>query len=203
MFKYLFVCLLVCLTWFFTSHQQSFSYVRTSLPGLNQCKARNNVPAQGHITVTPMRLEPAASWSEAKHSTTEPLRSLFKCLMGSDLECSFCGTYFCPQTSFARFVIYFWPVSVLPSMHAYAVWFEHSVLGLGLSIWCSRIFRNLNKIKKKSDLICVRNYYLSVSITFLWDCAQVLSRMSLVARNSVKQSPIFGRNPRMNIRCSE
>ena len=29
-------CLFVCLIWFFTSHQQSFSYKGTSLPGLNQ-----------------------------------------------------------------------------------------------------------------------------------------------------------------------
>ena len=34
------ICLLI---WFFTSHQQSFSYVGTGLPGLNQYKARINV----------------------------------------------------------------------------------------------------------------------------------------------------------------
>ena len=32
--------------------------------------------AQGHNTVTPVRLEPAAPRSRFKHSTTEPLRSL-------------------------------------------------------------------------------------------------------------------------------
>ena len=32
--------------------------------------------AQGHNTVTPMRLEPEALRSGVKHSTTEPLRSL-------------------------------------------------------------------------------------------------------------------------------
>ena len=32
--------------------------------------------AQGHNTVTPVRLEPAASWSRVKHSTTKPLHSL-------------------------------------------------------------------------------------------------------------------------------
>ena len=32
--------------------------------------------AQGHNAVTPVRLEPAASRSRVKHSTTEPLRSL-------------------------------------------------------------------------------------------------------------------------------
>ena len=31
--------------------------------------------AQGHITVMPVRLEPAAPRSQVKHSTTEPLRS--------------------------------------------------------------------------------------------------------------------------------
>ena len=75
MFKYLFFFLLVCLCWFFTSHQQSFSYVRTSLPGLNKYNARINVLTQGHITVTRVRLEHAASWSQVKHSTIEPLRS--------------------------------------------------------------------------------------------------------------------------------
>ena len=33
--------------------------------------------AQGHNAVTPVRLEPAASRSPVKHSTTEQLRSLF------------------------------------------------------------------------------------------------------------------------------
>ena len=32
--------------------------------------------SQGHNTVTPVRLEPVASRSRVKHSTTEPLRSL-------------------------------------------------------------------------------------------------------------------------------
>ena len=36
---------------------------------------RVNVLAQGHITVTPVRLKPAAPLSRVKHSTTEPLRS--------------------------------------------------------------------------------------------------------------------------------
>ena len=65
----------VCLIWFFTSNQQSFSYIGTGLPGLNQYLARINVPAQGHNTVIPMRLEPATPGSRVKHSTTEPLRS--------------------------------------------------------------------------------------------------------------------------------
>ena len=34
--------------------------------------------AQGHNTVTPARLKPAASQSRVKHSTTEPLRSLYR-----------------------------------------------------------------------------------------------------------------------------
>ena len=33
----------VCLIWFFTSHQRSFSYIGTVLPGLNQYIARINV----------------------------------------------------------------------------------------------------------------------------------------------------------------
>ena len=61
--------------WFFTSHQQSFSYKGMGLPGLNQYYARINVLAQGHNTVTPVRVKPAAHWSRVKHSTTEPLHS--------------------------------------------------------------------------------------------------------------------------------
>ena len=37
-----FLCF-VCLIWFFTSHQQSFSYIGTGLPGLKQYWARINV----------------------------------------------------------------------------------------------------------------------------------------------------------------
>ena len=40
-----------------------------------------------HNTVTLVRLEPAASWSRVKHSTTEPLRSLKKILSGTLSEC--------------------------------------------------------------------------------------------------------------------
>ena len=58
-----------------TSHQQSYSYKGTGLPGLNQYLARINVLAQGHNAVPPVRLEPAALRSRVKHSTTEPLRS--------------------------------------------------------------------------------------------------------------------------------
>ena len=62
----------VCLIWFFTSHQQFFSYKVTGLPELNQYLARINVLAQGHW----VRLEPGAPRSRVKHSTTEPLPSL-------------------------------------------------------------------------------------------------------------------------------
>ena len=58
------------------SHQQSFSYKGTGLPGLNQYSARINVLAQGHNTVTPVWLEPAAPRSRVKRCTTEPLCSL-------------------------------------------------------------------------------------------------------------------------------
>ena len=72
----------VVLFLFFTSHQQSFSYKGTGLSGLNQYLARINVLAQGHNTVTPKRLEPAAPRSRVKLSTTEPL-----CSDGSVIEC--------------------------------------------------------------------------------------------------------------------
>ena len=51
----------------------SFRYIGTGLPGLNQYLARINVLAQGHNAVTPVRLEPMAPQSWAKHSNTEPL----------------------------------------------------------------------------------------------------------------------------------
>ena len=70
----------VCLILFFTSHQQSFSYKGTGLPGLNQYKARIIVLAPGHNTVTPVRLEPVAPRSRVKHSTTAPLHSLATCV---------------------------------------------------------------------------------------------------------------------------
>ena len=53
-----------------------FSYKGTGLTGLNQYLAMSKVFAQGHYTVTPVRLETAAPRSRVKHSTTEPLRSL-------------------------------------------------------------------------------------------------------------------------------
>ena len=53
-----------------------FCYVGTGLPGLNEStKLGSMCLAQGHIAVTPVRLEPAASRSRVKHSTTEPLPS--------------------------------------------------------------------------------------------------------------------------------
>ena len=55
------------------SHQQSFRYKGTGLPGLNQYKARINVLAQGHNAVMLVRLKPSAPQSRVKHSTTEPL----------------------------------------------------------------------------------------------------------------------------------
>ena len=64
-------CHKFCLIWFFTSHQQSFSYKgsqTSSNLGL-MCLA------QGHNAVMLLRLEPTAPQSRVKHSTTEPLRS--------------------------------------------------------------------------------------------------------------------------------
>ena len=60
-----------CLIRFFTSHQQSFSYKGTGLPGLNQYYARINVLAQG-----PQRSDASESLTHGprslvKHSTTE------------------------------------------------------------------------------------------------------------------------------------
>ena len=46
------------------------------LQGLNQYQARINVLAQGHNTVTPVRLQPATPRSRVKHCTTEPMRFL-------------------------------------------------------------------------------------------------------------------------------
>ena len=60
----------VCLIWSFTSHQQSFSYIGTGLPRLNQYLARINVLAQGHNAEMPVRFRTAALWSWVKHSTT-------------------------------------------------------------------------------------------------------------------------------------
>ena len=40
--------------------------------------------AQGHNAVTPVRLEPTASWSRVKHSTTEPLHSQTKLTLSTN-----------------------------------------------------------------------------------------------------------------------
>ena len=50
--------------------------------------------------------------------------------MESDLESSLFRIYFVHKQLLPGFVSYF-PVSVLASMHACAIWFELSVLGLG------------------------------------------------------------------------
>ena len=55
----------------------SFSYIGTGLPWLNQYLVRINVLAEGYNAVTLVRLQPMAPLSSVKHSTTEPLRSLF------------------------------------------------------------------------------------------------------------------------------
>ena len=46
--------------------------------------------ARGHNAVTPVRLEPEAPRSPVKHSTTEPLRSLYVCLV-----CMYVCMYVC------------------------------------------------------------------------------------------------------------
>ena len=70
------IIIIVCLIWFFTSHQQSFSYVGTVLPVWTSTKLGFMCLAQRHNAVTPVRLEPTAPLSRVKHSTTEPLGSL-------------------------------------------------------------------------------------------------------------------------------
>ena len=65
-----------CFMWFSTSHQQSFSYVGTDLPGLNQYYARIKCVLLKDTTVTPVRLDLRPPQSGVKHSTTEPLHSL-------------------------------------------------------------------------------------------------------------------------------
>ena len=65
------------------SHQQSFSYIGTGIPGLNQYYARINVSYSRTQHSDAGEARPAAPWSRVKHYTTEPLRSLFKESLGS------------------------------------------------------------------------------------------------------------------------
>ena len=58
------------------SHQQSFSYVGTVLPGSNQYYARINVSCSRTQPTDTGEAGPAAPQSRVKHSTTKPLRSL-------------------------------------------------------------------------------------------------------------------------------
>ena len=55
-----------------------FQLYRDGSSWVEPVQARNNVLAQGHNTVRPVMLEPAAPSSRVKHSTTEPLRSPIK-----------------------------------------------------------------------------------------------------------------------------
>ena len=61
--------MIFCLIWFFTSHQQSFSFIGMGLPGLNQYKARINVLAQGHNAVHGEVPTRGSSISSLKSST--------------------------------------------------------------------------------------------------------------------------------------
>ena len=58
------------------SHHQSFSYVGTGLPVLNQYKARINYLFQGHLGSDASEAQTRDPWCRVKHSTTEQLRSL-------------------------------------------------------------------------------------------------------------------------------
>ena len=76
------VCLLrllffLLILYFFTTHQQTFSYKGTGLPGLNPYLARINVSCSRTQCSDLVRLKPAAPRSRVKHSTTEPLPSLY------------------------------------------------------------------------------------------------------------------------------
>ena len=75
--------ILFCLIWLFTSHQQSFSYKGTGLPGLNQNYARINVLAQGHNTVTPVRLKPSVLSQALYYWATALPRVCGWCLLNS------------------------------------------------------------------------------------------------------------------------
>ena len=44
--------------------------------------------AQGHNSVTPLRLDPAAPWSQVKHFTTEPLHSCSSFVQKLMLDCA-------------------------------------------------------------------------------------------------------------------
>ena len=46
-----------------------------------------NVHAQGHKAMMPVRVEPAAPRSRVKHSTTEPLPSLYSVINIFDVLC--------------------------------------------------------------------------------------------------------------------
>ena len=54
------------------------THTHTHTDGNMKYFARINVLAQGHNAVTQVRLEPAATRSRVKHSTTEPLRSQYE-----------------------------------------------------------------------------------------------------------------------------
>ena len=65
----------VRLIWFFTSHQQYFSYVGTGLPNWTSTKLEIMCLAKWHNAATLVRLESTAPGSGVKHSTTLPLCS--------------------------------------------------------------------------------------------------------------------------------
>ena len=71
--RFLFNLILCVLSTIFQLCRDGFSLVE---PVLISTKPGLMCLAQGHIAVTPVRLEPAAHRSRVKHSHTEPLRSL-------------------------------------------------------------------------------------------------------------------------------
>ena len=74
------LCPFVCLIWFFTSQSTIFQLHRDWSSWVEPVLSQDYMClAQGHNTVTPVRLEPTALRSRVKHSTTEPLGSLSLC----------------------------------------------------------------------------------------------------------------------------
>ena len=71
---------LVCLICFFTSHQQSFSYMETDFPELNQYYARINVSCSRTQRSDAGEARTRGPSVRVKHYTTEPLPSLHQAL---------------------------------------------------------------------------------------------------------------------------
>ena len=67
--------------WFFTSQWILFQICQEGSSWVEPILSKDLCLAQGHSTVTLVRLKPSTPWSCVKYSTTEPLSSLY------DVEC--------------------------------------------------------------------------------------------------------------------